>query len=272
MIRTLLAASLAALISTGAAAQSAAQIVPAPAKTVVPADRLNTGWWADRHRAILAMIAQHPRPDVILLGDSITQNYEKASPPDEDFAPTWQRYYAPRHALNLGFSGDTTSNLLWRLQHGEVDGLQPKVAIVLIGTNDTGFHHRTADQTRAGISAVISDLEQRLPQTRILLLALLPSAISPEKSATDETVNAAIAADVGNDPRVRFLDIGNVFRNADHTVNSAIFYDPRLSPPRPPLHPDTLGQAKMAEAIEPVLAAMLASSLSQPAATPPATP
>lgn len=230
------------------------------AEEVAPVDRLSSGWWSERHREILAKVAQRPDPELVLLGDSITQNYEKSSPPDEDFAPIWNQFYAPRRALNLGFSGDATNNLLWRLQHGEVQGLHPKAALILIGTNDTASYGRSAEQTLNGIGAVVSDLKQRLPETRILLLGILPSAVSSAKSATDAAVNRQLALRYRHDPRVRFLDIGEVFLKPDKTIDTAIFYDPRLSPPRPALHPDSRGQRRMAEAIEPVLAKLLAGN------------
>ncbi|KQM64476.1 acetylhydrolase [Sphingomonas sp. Leaf17] len=222
-----------------------------------PADRLAEGWWAARHAAILTLVATRPDPQVLLIGDSITNNYDKATPPDEDFAGTWAQFYAPRRAINLGFSGDTTANLLWRLDHGEVDGLNPRVAVVLIGTNDTGRAGRTAAQTEEGIDAVVADLSRRLPTTRILLLGLLPSAISPAKSAADAAVNAYLARRYAGDPRVAYLDVGSIFQASDGTLDTRLFYDPRLSWHGAALHPDTVGQRRMAEAIEPTLAALL---------------
>src|SRR5262245_55327135 len=144
------------------------------------------------------------RVDLVLIGDSITQNYAKSTPPDENFLPIWNDFYAPRHALNLGVSGDETGNVLTRLQHGQVDGLNPKVALVLIGTNDT-HHGKTAEQTRIGIDAVVAELEQRLPATRILLLGILPSAISDAKTQTDRRVNHDLALEYAANPRVTYL-------------------------------------------------------------------
>src|SRR5579885_396668 len=114
------------VLAFSAASLSFAQAPANPA--VVPADRLNEPWWAERHKAVLAAIQNHPDAQLLLIGDSITNNYDKANPPDENFQPTWNEFYAPRKALNLGFSGDTTSHVLWRLDHGEVTGLHPKAA------------------------------------------------------------------------------------------------------------------------------------------------
>lgn len=232
----------------------ARQVATAP---IIPVARLDLKWWADRHAAVLATLARHPDPSVVLIGDSITNNYDKATPPDENFAPIWATFYAPRKALNLGFSGDMTDNVLWRLRHGEVAGIHPKAVVLLIGTNDTNAAGRTAPQTQAGIKAVVDDLKHRLPKAKILLLGLLPTGISPAKSATDAAINTSLARRYAADPRVAFLDIGAVFRRPDGTLNDALFYDPRMPQPAKPLHPDTRGQRMMAEAIEPTLAKLI---------------
>src|ERR1700733_14142267 len=114
-----------------------ASVASEPNPAVVPSDRLSEPWWAARHKAVLEAARQHPDTQLLLIGDSITNNYDKADLPDENFQPPWKKFYEPRKALNLGFSGDTTAHLLWRLDHGEVDGIHPKVAVLLIGTNNT---------------------------------------------------------------------------------------------------------------------------------------
>jgi hypothetical protein len=106
-----------------AVAQSTGAVNPA----VIPVDRLSEPWWAERHEAVIQAVKAHPESQLLLIGDSITSNYDKAKLPDEEFHPTWKQFYEPRKSLNLGFSGDTTANVLWRLDHGEIDGLQPKV-------------------------------------------------------------------------------------------------------------------------------------------------
>ncbi len=229
----------------------------APVDPAAPEGRMDEPWWADRHRSIVAGLARNRDARVILIGDSITNNYDKAAPPDENFRPIWQDFYAPRGAINLGFSGDTAGNVLWRLQHGEVAGLRPKVAILLIGTNDTGWKRHSVADTRRAIDAVIADLGRRLPRTRILLLGLLPSDISAGKSAMDAAVNRHLAATYTGNPRVTYLDIDPIFRLPDGRLDTRLFYDPRLPGSPGALHPDTIGQRRMAEAIEPTLAKML---------------
>lgn len=253
----LAALSISLLVASPASAQQEAPNACDHQDPVIAADRLKEPWWAARHADILARIAGHADPDVILIGDSITHNYDKSKVPDENFRPTWDRFYAPRRSLNLGFGGDTSAQVLWRLQHGELDDISPAVAILLIGTNDTAQGH-DAGQTQCGIDTVIKEIARRLPKTRILLLGILPSAISQAKSATDSEINAELSTRYAEDPRVIYLDIGPIFLRSDGSLDTSVFYDPRL-PGRnaKALHPDTIGQERMAEAIEPTLAGML---------------
>jgi len=222
----------------------------------IPADRMAETWWAARHAAVLEEVHKNPDAQLLLIGDSIIQNYEKVKLPDENFQPTWNEFYKPRGAINLGFSGDTTANVLWRIDHGEVDGVHPKAVVLLIGANNTGHQGESAKQTEGGIDAVIADLERRLPQTNILLIGILPSNISAHKTEEDAAVNRYLAACYGENPRVTYLDISSIFYRANN-LNSSIYYDPRLTPSRGALHPDTNGQRMMAEAIEPTLAKMM---------------
>jgi lysophospholipase L1-like esterase len=258
----LLSASLgvAALISPAAAQSPAPRVNPA----ITPKDRLGESWWANKHGAVLAQIKSNPDIGLIMVGDSITQNYEKSDPPDENFQPIWQQFYAPRKALNLGYSGDATENVLWRLDHGEVDGIHPAVAVVLMGTNNTGFLLESADDTKAGVDAVVEKLEAKLPQTKILLLGILPSGVAEKVVEENKQVNAYLAAKYGPTTgtpgsRVTYLDIGSIFFE-NGKLNEAIYYDPRLSWHPKPLHPDTVGQRRMAEAIEPTLVHLLNDS------------
>ena len=248
--RSLLASVLLCAGAAGAAPQTAAGN---PA--ISPADRLREPWWAQRHDAVLAQLKANPNIGLLLLGDSITQNYEKAKTPDENFQPTWQRFYGSRAALNAGFSGDRTEHVLWRLEHGEIDGIRPRAVVLLIGTNNTAAGQSAAD-VELGIDAVVDKLREKLPQASIVLLGILPSEISETKSAADREINRYLASRYAVDPKVAYLDIGRVFFK-DGKLDASLFYDPRLPRPGKPLHPDTVGQRLMAEAIEPTLVRLL---------------
>ncbi len=229
--------------------------VDPPGSAIMPADRLSVGWWAARHKAILADLPKHSDAQLLLVGDSITNNYDKAEPPNQDFQPIWQQYYAPRKALNLGFSGDTTANVLWRLDHGEVDGLHPKLAVVLIGTNNTAYG-QSAEETETGIDAVVKDIEHRLPTTKILLVGILPSKLPSREQNFDVNAYLGMHYAGGEDPRVSYIDISVIFYPHGE-LDTSLFYDPTLTPPRPAAHPNTVGQRLMASALEPSVARLM---------------
>lgn len=240
-------------LSAGALWLAAADRMPVSA---TPLSRLDTPWWRARHEQKLVELRSRP-VNLVWLGDSITQSWEKQGPPAwQDFAPVWERFYGDRNAVNLGFRGDNTAHLLWRMQNGELDGIRPRAAIVLIGANNLGRVRWNAPQTVAGIVAVVGELRQRLPATRVLLLGILPSVRSKWVSTTTEAVNRELALRYAEGGAVTFMDLGWLFMSGGQ-VDRSQFYDDQFVPPDPPLHPSAPAQARMAAAIEPTLAAML---------------
>jgi lysophospholipase L1-like esterase len=252
-------------VSAQTQAPLSAAVSGAQDPAVVPTDRISVGWWAARHTEIVAEVTSHPDAQLLLIGDSITNNYDKTEPPDQDFQPIWQQYYAARKALNLGFSGDTTGNVLWRLDHGEVQGLRPKLAVVLIGTNNTA-RGQTAEETEAGIDAVVADLRHRLPETKILLMGILPTELPSRERNFD--VNSYLSGHYagGEDPLVSYIDVGVVFYPHGE-LDSSLFYDPTLTPPGPALHPNAMGQRLMASAIELAVARLMGDAPVKPSST-----
>lgn len=233
--------------------------VPPHQRTIlaaVPLSRMDLAWWRTRHEAKLEELRNN-RVDLIFLGDSITQDWEYHGPPEwRDFAPVWQRFYGDRHAVNLGFTGDTTAHLLWRIENGEVANIAPKVAVILIGANNLGRVHWSSEDTVAGIDAIIAQLRRRLPQTKLLLLGILPSERSAWITETTLAINRALATKYGKNGDVTYLDVGYVFMQGGR-LNHDLFADPKMTPPRAPLHPSAQGQALMAQAMEPTLATLL---------------
>jgi lysophospholipase L1-like esterase len=226
----------------------------------VPISRTDLHWWRARFDAKQAELHER-NPALVFYGDSITQDWEYRDPqPSADFAPIWQRFYGDRNAVNLGFIGDTTASLLWRIEHGEASGIDPKVAVVLIGANNLGRLHWSASDTVLGIDTIIRQLRERLPHTKILLLGILPSDRSVWATETTAAVNRELASQFAQATDVRFLDVGHVFLR-DGKLDPSLYLDPQKKPPQAPLHPTAQGQALMAAAMEPTLAALMGDNI-----------
>ncbi len=221
-----------------------------------PISRMDTKWWRARHEAKLAEL-RTARPELIWLGDSITQNFERNGPePFAQYRPVWDRFTAPYRAVNLGFVGDATSHLLWRMMHGELDGIAPRAAVVLIGANNMGRVHWPADENVTGIEAVVTELRRRLPATKILLISVLPSDRSPWVDQTTVAINAGLAQRFRQGSEAAYVDVTSQFAHGG-VLDHSLFYDPLLHPPEPALHPTAAGMTKLCEAIAPTLAGLM---------------
>ncbi len=228
-----------------------------PDLAATPLSRMNLPWWRLRFEEKQAALRSGP-VDLLWLGDSITQDFEKDGPEAwRNFRPVWEHFYGGRHAVDLGFNGDATCHLLWRMAHGELDGLHPKAAIILIGANNFGRLRWPAAATLAGIEAIVNELHARLPATKVLLLGVLPSIRNAWVDENTAELNHALAVRYGAPGSgVIFKDLSGLFLRDGH-VDAGAFLDPHLTPPDPPLHPTAQTQARMAAAIEPVVSAML---------------
>jgi lysophospholipase L1-like esterase len=216
-----------------------------------PIGRMDLAWWQTRFQQTLAEAKADPNAKLIWLGDSITQFWQRQGTLGYDnILPVWQKYYAPYNALDFGFVGDTTSSLIWRLDHGQVAGLHPELAIILIGANNLGRVHWGAAMTIPGIEAVVTDTQARLPDTHILLLGVLPSIRSAWVDQQTAAINAALAANYAGSRSVTFVDVSPVLTSAGKT-DAALYIDPKEVPPRPALHPDAEGMTRIAAFIAP---------------------
>jgi lysophospholipase L1-like esterase len=224
-----------------------------------PLSRADLPWWKARHEAKLREKAERGRIDLVFLGDSITQQYEHAGPPAFlDYVPVWERFYGDRRALNLGFKGDATSHLLWRIENGEVAGIAPRAAVALIGANNFGHLHWPAEATIPGIEAVVAATRAALPRTPIVLLAVLPSDRGPWVADNTLRTNRALVDRYGHrgEDGVTFVDVNGLFVR-EGRIDTSQFADPLLPHPAPALHPTAAAQARMAAALEPTIMALL---------------
>lgn len=187
--------------------------------SVVPAKQ-EAAWWLFRHKQKLAEKAAMKCVDLVFLGDSITQAWETNG---RDY---WDKYYGSLNALNLGCNGDCTEHVLWRLAHGAVDGIAPKLLVLLIGTNNTGHRQDDAEETLLGIQQIISLLLEKLPTSNILLLSIFPrSAKSTQRlRVINDAVNSLIPS-LCDQQKIYHLDISHHFLASNGLLTKEIMSD-----------------------------------------------
>lgn len=204
--------------------------------TVMPKPR--PGPWGKMHEQFLER-AGKGNIDLLFLGDSITQGWHDNA--------VWKRFYGPRNAANFGIGGDRTEHVLWRVQNGELEGIAPKVIVLMIGTNNASS--ASADEIALGVETIVKELRQRAPEARILLLGVFPRGARPNPTRDKlKKVNERIAR-LDDGKTLRFLDIGKVFVNDDGTITKDIMPDY--------LHLTLKGYRRWADAMEPTLWSML---------------
>lgn len=205
--------------------------------------------WAKRHAGVCANV-RATKPRIVFIGDSIT-HFFGGEPHDRNRngEALWQQHYAARGAANLGFGWDRTENVLWRLgPGGELEGAEPKVAVIMIGTNNLGLN-QPAD-IAAGVTAICALIHAKLPATRILLLGIFPRGEKPGDGsrARIAEINQILARLDGKD-QVTFLDFGAKFLSPDGTISRSVMPDF--------LHPNAAGYQIWVDAMEPTLAKLL---------------
>jgi lysophospholipase L1-like esterase len=202
----------------------------------------------ERHASFLE-ISKKGGVDVLFLGDSITENWRSSG------KAVWDANFAPMHAANFGIGGDRTQNVLWRIANGELDGIKPKVVVLLIGNNNVGLERNrlvlrnTTAEAIEGVAAVVKAVRAKLPGSKILLLAIFPygEKSNPVREQIKE-VNAATAR-LDDGHFVHFLDIGSKFLEPDGSISRTVMSDLE--------HPTTKGYEIWAAAIKEPLAELL---------------
>lgn len=202
-----------------------------------PAPRPEEGW-RKLHESFNAR-AMEGNVDLVFLGDSITQGWNNNE--------VWQKYYGKRKAANFGIGGDRTQHVLWRIENGNLEGIKPKLAVLMIGTNNS--RDDSAEDIGAGIKAIVAELRRKLPETKVLLLAIFPRGEKPDATREKLAKASDIASAEADGRTVRFLDIGPNFLEADGTLTKEIMPDF--------LHLSPKGYKIWAESIEPAVAEML---------------
>jgi beta-glucosidase len=204
--------------------------------TVVPLDRN-----VPRHQQINER-AKQGNVDLLFIGDSITAGWEGAG------KEVWKKYYEPRKAMNAGIGGDRTQHVLWRLDHGNIDGLSPKLAVLMIGTNNFGAN--SAEDIALGVKAIVEKLRTKLPETKILVLGVFPRGekIDDPLRQKDHAVNDIIK-NLADGKLVHYLNINDKLLGPDGTQ------DRKLMPDL--VHLSPAGYQIWADAIEPKVVELL---------------
>jgi lysophospholipase L1-like esterase len=213
-----------------ASTNSAADALPdpfatAPAKNAkvkqpagVPVPKTEKPNWMPQHDANV-VTARKGGIDLLFVGDSLTKCWVREGRNE------WNARFVPLHAADFGISGDCTQHVLWRLQNGELDGLQPKEVVLLIGTNNITMGNSPEEIAQA-VSAIVAEIRKHLPATRILLLGILPRRESHAHNdrQTIRDINDRLSK-LNDGNRVTYLDIGEKFLLPDGNMNKELTTD-----------------------------------------------
>ena len=173
--------------------------------------------WLDTHANLVKVAQANKGPiDVLLVGDSITMQWGAA----------WQKHFGNHKTVNIGIGGDKTQNVLWRLDHGGVEGLEPKLVVLMIGNNNCFFTPETGIEPVArGIKACADNLREKFPKAPVVVVKVLPAHGPGAPFYEDiKKINAALdELSLAGDPMVHLLDLTNAFVNADGTLKQDLF-------------------------------------------------
>lgn len=198
--------------------------------------------WLKIHEGLVKTVQANPGPvDVLLVGDSITIQW----------GASWAKQFPDRKAVNIGIGGDKTQNVLWRLDHGGVDGLKPKTIVLMIGNNNMFFTPETGVAAAAkGVEACARNLREKFPDAELIVAKILPCHAPKSRFYEDSLLtNAEIdKLNLGADPKIRVLDLTADFLNADGTIKKALY-----TPDNIHLSPE--GYAAYAARLKPLLEA-----------------
>jgi platelet-activating factor acetylhydrolase IB subunit beta/gamma len=209
--------------------------------------------WLDIHTKLVTHVAEHPGPvDVLLVGDSITQQW--GSPLDKKpLNAGWQKHLGQYSAINIGIGGDKSQNVLWRLDHGGVAGLEPRIIVLMIGNNNMFFTPETGIEAAAqGIGACLKNLQEKFPKTPVVVAKILP-AHEPGNRFYDDIRKTNAALDtlrLERDPLVQVLDLTSEFTVADGSLKADLFLPDRI-------HLSEAGYDFYASRLKPIFANLL---------------
>jgi lysophospholipase L1-like esterase len=187
--------------------------------------------WNQRHMQVLD-IQKTLDPEVVMIGDSITHFW--AGPPvakSQHGPKAWADTFGDHHVLNMGFGWDRTQNVLWRLDHGEMDGTHPRVVVLNIGTNNfTGTRNARANtpaEIAEAIGAICDRVHKKAPAARIIVMGVFPRGSSPRDSGRPKIIalNQILAKQFADQHLISFLDISDKLVEADGSISNTVLFD-----------------------------------------------
>lgn len=178
-------------------------------------------WWLQRHIEKLAEKSKAKTNfDLVFIGDSIVHAWELEG------EAAHNKYFKHLKTLNLGFAGDRTEHVLWRIAQGEIDNIEAKNIILLIGTNNAGHRHDKPEDIAAGIQLILESIRQKLPSSRIILTAIFPRSRNRNKRMriAIEASNAIIQR-FANNNQIQWFDINEHFLDGEGVLNESVMPD-----------------------------------------------
>jgi len=191
--------------------------------------------WEVRHNEVLAHNTAD-QPKLILIGNSITHYW--GGEPVEHIArgtDSWNTFFTPQNAINLGFGWDRIENVLWRVYHGELDNITPHQIVLMIGTNNLQFN--SDDEIIKGLQFLLKAIKEKQPAANILLMGILPRKGMEQRVAN---LNNGLSK-IKLDTKIQFADAGKLFLKNDSKIDESLFSDG--------LHPNEKGYQKLGEFI-----------------------
>ena len=199
------------------------------------------GGWMRRHESFNARVKKG-NADLLMIGDSITHGWEGSG------RKVWEKFYGKRNAVNLGIGGDRTQHVLWRLDNGNIEGISPKLAVLMIGTNNCSSN--TPEEIAEGVEAIVKKLRAKLPKMKVLVLAIFPRGADDTHRGRQVNMKAnELIAKLADGRMVHFLNINDKFLTKDRILTRQVMPDL--------LHPREKGYRIWAEAMEPTVAKLM---------------
>jgi lysophospholipase L1-like esterase len=211
--------------------------------------KTDKGQFLKRHESFLARGKSGPI-GLLFLGDSIMDNWRTRAP------KIWEDNYGKYQTANFGIGGDTTQNVIWRIANGELDGIHPRVVVLMIGTNNSASN--TPEEIFAADKKIVNLIREKIPETKVLLLAIFPRGKRQNTNGTPDNYVLRMSvirptndllATLDDGKNVRYLDIGSKFFGPDGQIPDTIMSDH--------LHPTAAGYQIWVDAMQPLLDEMM---------------